>query len=395
MQYQCRVSDSQGRISRGLYQAENPRELASDLQEQKLYLISYKEHSTPARSSSRKQQKAVLEFTQGLSLMIQSGLSLKDSFEVARGLYDKGNTGALVEDLAERIRKGDSFSRAIQRKERVFPSLYRGMVRVGERVGQLDRVLPSLAAWMKEDKELKGTITGALLYPALVLTMVFLGILALLLLFVPRMEEMMSYSGDQESLNNAIASAQSLLFIFMAIPFLTLFSILLWKRLRRSSIKLAEKLDRFKLGLPIIGAFILNRELLSLSFALTVLTECRVPLEEGLSEGSEVLNNLYLKAELLNIQKQLIKGENLSSLLQRSHGYPDEFSRWVAVGEKTAQIDRVFSQLKEYYSQEMKKKLNRISNLAGPAVIILLGIVLLGIILKVILPMLTLYGGLG
>lgn len=395
MQYQCRVSDSQGKITRILYQAENPRSLLTELQNQKLYLISYKEHNKGGKTSSRKQQKAVLEFTQGLSLMIQSGLSLKDSFEVARGLYAKGPTGQLVEDMAERIRKGDSFSQAVQSKDQIFPSLYRGMIRVGERVGQLDRVLPGLASWMKEDKELKGTIMGALLYPALVLTMVFIGILALLFLFVPRMKEMMSYSGNQEALNQAISSAQSLLYIFIALPLCILLSSFILKFLLRRSGNISFQLDRLKLQLPIIGAFILNRELLSLSFALTVLTECNVPLEEGLLEGAEVLNNLYLKTVLLNIQQQLIKGENLSSLLASSGAFPQEFSRWVAVGEKTAHIERVFFQLKEYYNQEMKKKLNRISNLAGPVVIILLGAVLLGIILKVILPMLTLYGGLG
>lgn len=395
MEYKCRISDSQGVISNGIFHADGPAELAAELSRQNLFLLSCKKVSGRGKGAGGNSYSAVLEFTQGLSLMIQSGLSLKDSFDVARGLYTKGHTARLVEDMAESIRKGDSFSQAVNQREQVFPSLYRGMVRVGERVGQLDRVLPNLASWMREDKELKDKIFGALLYPALVLSMVFAGVLALLFFFVPKMEEMLSYGGDQSALNQAIASAHSLLVLFIAIPLCLLFVTLSIKVLSRKYDAFALAFDQLKMHLPFIASFFMNREMLSLTFALTVLTQCKVPLEESLLEGAEVLNNVYLKENLLKIQKRLIKGENLSGLLSHSQVFPAEFSRWIAVGEKIGKVDQVFAQLKDYYGQEMKKKLNRISSLAEPAVILLLGLVLLMIILKIILPMLTLYGGLG
>jgi len=392
--YQCRLSDQGGKIFQKQIEAQSPKELESEIENQGLFLISFKEEK-PRGILRRRQHRAVLELTQSLSLMIQSGLSLKEAFEISSSLFQKGKTAQLVQQLNRQLQKGTSFSQAIALQGEAFPPLYQGMVEVGQRLGQLEKILEPLSLWLKERKELRDKILGALMYPAMVLILVFAGVSALLIFFLPQMENLALSAGQgaAQSLAQAHMAARGLIILFPSLLIMIPLLIITVKGLGLKNPAFALALDRLILSLPLIKSFILTREMLSLSFALSVLTQCGVSLEEGLEQAAGVLENRFLKSRILLLKDRLIKGDSLSSLLEKEKAFPAEFSRWTALGERIGKVDRVFTQLKQYYQQEMQKILNSLLTLAEPVVIMLLGIILLIIILKIVLPLLTLFGG--
>ncbi|MDC7224659.1 MAG: type II secretion system F family protein [Spirochaetales bacterium] len=396
MIYNCRISDSQGKILRKKIQAESSDELESRFKEQGYYLLEWEEEASPKRLRGR-QNKAILELTQSLALMIQSGLSLKEAFEVSQGLFRKGKTALLVEQLNRQLQRGDSFAQAIASQQDLFPPLYLGMIRVGQRLGQLDKILTPLAGWLKERKELRDKITGALIYPALVLSMMFVGVTALLVFFLPQMESLTSMAGgsSSENLERAMGSARGLILVFGGTVILIPLLVAILHALMRRNKSLRIMRDNLILTIPLIRRFYLIRDMLSLSFALSILTECGVSLEDSLVQAADVLENQYLRDRLLSLQSRLLKGDSLSALLESEPIFPHEFSRWVGLGERIGSVDKIFKQLKDYYQQEMQKILNNILTLVEPVVIILLGVILLTVILNVILPLLTMYGGMG
>jgi type II secretory pathway component PulF len=394
MIYRCRLSDKQGKIHKKKIQAATPQELEARFTESGLYLLSWVEESSGA-SLKGNQQKAVLELTQSLALMIQSGLSLKESFEVSQGLFRRGKTSLLVEQLNRQLQRGDSFSQAIASQENIFPPLYQGMIQVGQKLGQLDRILGPLSQWLKERKELREKVTGALIYPTLVLSLVLLGVTALLFFFLPQMESLTTMVGGSstESIEKAVSSAKGLIYGFTGLLILIPVGTLSSRLILRRNASLRVLRDKLLLSLPLLRKFYLTQDMLSLSFALSLLTECGVTLEESLIQSAGVLENHYIKERILSLQSRLLKGEALSALLAEESLFPYEFSRWVSLGERIGSIDKVFKQLKEYYQQEMQKILNNILTLVEPVVIILLGIILVVVILNIIMPLLTMYGG--
>ena len=395
MKFRCRITDKNGKIAKSLQHGENIEEVAARLKEQDSFLLSWEEEKRE-NSFKGSHRTAVLELTQSLSMMTQSGLTLKEAFQIAKGLYSKGKTSYLVQQLDRCLQKGDSFAQAVESQGDIFPALYLGMIRVGQKLGKLDQILFPLGEWLRERKILRTRIISALIYPALVLFLVFTGIIALLVFFLPQMKSIVPVAGEETAANLdlAIRSAMVLIVVFGSIIMLLPFSSIIWKLLSRHYPDIAEVLDGFKLRIPLLRKFILTREMLSLTFAISMLTQCGVALEEALIQAAEVLENRFLKKSLLRLQERLLKGEPLSALVDADSAFPPEFSRWTALGEKIGAIDKIFHQLRTYYQEEMNKILSRILALVEPFVILVLGVVLLIIILKIIFPLLTLYGGL-
>ncbi len=394
MIFQCRLSDSQGKILKKKIQADSQDEMEARIKDQGYYLLDWEEEKSGKRLRGG-HQKAILELTQSLGMMIQSGLSLKEAFEVAQKLFTKGKTALLVEQLNRQLQRGDSFAQAIASQENLFPPLYLGMIRVGQRLGQLDRILTPLAQWLKERKELKDRVTGALIYPALVLSMVFIGVTALLFFFLPQMENLTQMAGgtSEQNLNRAMTSARILIALFGGLIVLIPLGSVVLGFLKRKYTTFRLLTDRLILMIPLVRKFFLTRDMLSLSFALSILTGCGVTLEDSLLQSADVLENSYLRERLLTLQSRLLKGDALSALLAEETAFPSELSQWIGLGERIGTVDKVFKQLKDYYQMEMQKILNNILTLVEPAVIILLGVILLTIILNIILPLLTMYGG--
>ncbi len=396
MMFRCRIADNNGKITRSLQYGDSIEEVAVRLKGKGSFLLSWEEKKRegPLKGDYR---AAVLELTQSLSMMVQSGLTLKEAFHITNGLYAKGKTFQLARHIEHCLQRGDSFAQAVESQGDIFPPLYVGMIRVGQKLGKLDQILFSLGEWLRERKVLRSRIIGALIYPSMVLFLVFAGILALLVFFLPQMNNIVSMAGGETEANleQAMHSAITLIAILGSVFVLLLFSGILWRWLSRHYPESGDVLDSFKLRIPILKRFILSREMLSLTFTLSILTQCGVVLEEALVQAAEVLENRYLRKRLLIIQEKLLKGEFLSVLVNADSAFPPEFSRWTALGERIGLIDRVFSQLKNYYQEEMNKILNSILTLAEPVVILILGVMLLVIILKIILPLLTLYGGMG
>lgn len=394
MNFKCKISDINGKISNKTVQGEDKNEVIAKLESDGFYVLNI-EVEKKSKLARLNNNKSVLELTQSLSLMIKSGLTLKESFEIASTLHTKGNTAILVEQLNTRLRKGDSFSQAIEAQGELFSPLYKGMIKVGQQLGRLDQILPSLAEWLEKRKDLKNKITGALIYPVLVLSLVFIGVSALLIFFLPYMEEMMQMSGGdtQQNLNQSYIAAQALIATFISVVLIIPITNFALLYIKRNQPAIMLNIDRFKLTLPIFKSFLLTQDMLSLNFALSVLTQCGVPLEEALLQAAEVLENSFIKQSLLKIHTKLLKGDSLSKLTDEERIFPKEFSRWIGVGERIGKMDKIFMQLKSYYQKEMDKIINRILTLAEPTVIIILGIILVVIILNVVLPLLTMYGG--
>ncbi len=153
--YVCRVTDAGGRVEEFLREAVSPEPLLRELSARELYVLSMRElgeGALPQSKARRFPRKVVADLTDLLSLMLGSGLSLKDSLEVAQTVYSQGAGNALVALLLERIRKGSTFAAALEGTGNSFPSGYRGMVKIGERIGSLDQVFSRLSTYRKVGK---------------------------------------------------------------------------------------------------------------------------------------------------------------------------------------------------------------------------------------------------
>ncbi|HVP19745.1 MAG TPA: type II secretion system F family protein [Spirochaetia bacterium] len=395
--YSCRVADERGRITVLLREAASEEPLLRELSSRSLFVLSVRELSqgeTAPTTVRRFSRRVVAELTDLLTLMLGSGLSLKDSLEVAQTVSHRGPGNELVILLLERIRKGATLAAALEGTGATFPSVYRGMVRIGERIGNLDQVFARLSSYLGDEKKLRDRIGAALLYPAIVLGVAIMSVVLVVVVLFPRLREIFSQVGQGlaakvESLMSSLTTAFTVIGVLAAAAVVLC---ALAARLRRRGGPVAARIDAFLLRVPVLSSFLFQRELLNLAFAMETLTASGVSVEEALSESAGSLGNAALKEEVTAIREKVIKGEHLSTAFAASSLFPARIARWVAIGERVGHVEKVFSQLRVYYQREVEKWINSLMTLIEPAIIVVLGILIILFVILFIVPIFSLYG---
>ncbi len=401
--YQTRSADPLGKRLTRTIAAESRTAAAALATEDGSMLISLKE--IVSARGKKPSAAFVLELTQTLALLSQSGLDIRESLEIAGTLFPEGRSGGkrkregkkrngrTVAALASALDRGDSFSTAAEAEN--FPPIYSGLIKIGERTGSMSVILPAMASYLKSRKEMKDKLLNAMLYPSLVLSAVLIGILVLMIVVVPKMGEILSGFGSSPEMTGAMELRMhaSMLIGGIAAGGLIL-SMILFILLRRTSRQFRLKSDGILVTLPLLGPLITLQETVNIVFALEVLTGAGISLEDALEQASPVTRNLSLSNGLLEAREKIIQGHRPSEAFRAAGVFPLRLVRWLALGERTGRVEEVFSGLKTWYQGEFETLLVRITGLAEPAMIIITGLLLLAGIIIFVLPLLSGFGNL-
>jgi type IV pilus assembly protein PilC len=165
-------------------------------------------------------------------------------------------------------------------------------------------------------------------------------------------------------------------------------------RLRSRNAEYAKRLDAFLLRIPVVGVFLQVAFGLNFSFAMETLLTSGYPLEEALNESSWVVSNLCFRDGLLKVKGNVVKGVLLSEALRQENVFPQVLIGWMAVGEGAHDLVKSFAQVRIFYQHETDKITSRFMNLAEPALIVAVGIILITLILTFVTPIFTMLGNL-
>jgi type II secretory pathway component PulF len=338
----------------------------------------------------------VLDFTEMMALLIESGLSLKDALEVFIAVDKKSRAGRLGNRLSELIRRGTSFAGAVYALEDTFPPIYRAMIRVGDRVGSVERIFPRLSGYLRGRQKLREKIAAALAYPLFVLVLSVLGTLGLIFFIMPRLETIFgSFGGEAAArIHGNIRGLELALFCLVCLVALPVLSAIFLKKAGGPGALrgLSLALDRLVLRLPLAGGVIAAWESLNFSFAMEVLSGGGVPVEAALREAAAVLGNEACRQSLTRIRERVVNGGSLSAAFSREGIFPPYMEQWIAVGERSGGTEKVFTQIRSYFQEEIDRRTTKLLLLVEPAMIALIGAVILALVAGIVLPLFSIYG---
>ncbi|MBN2658733.1 MAG: type II secretion system F family protein [Spirochaetales bacterium] len=385
--YKCRVSDAEGKIREIIKEAGDEASLVRLISEENFFLISYKEEE---KGSSQKKysNRIILDFTDTLALMLRSGLTVRDSLKVASVTFTDRKTKGLLESLTASLNKGISFPDALDRMSADFTPLYRGMVRIGDRTGSMENIFIRLSKYLNDEKAMREKIRGALIYPLMVISVLFLFMLVISLFIFPRLKN----SFSDQTLDLVFQRFQvMMLLVLIPSAIFVLFPVALFFA-SGSTGKMREWADSVLLKIPVAGKIILNRACLNLVFSLEVLTSSGFPIESALNESSSVLSNSLLKEALKRIGRSIVKGTRLSEAFSAEPIWPERIAVWIGVGEASGDVSSVFSQLRLFFQWELDKRTSRIMQLIEPALILLLGAFMILFVILFVVPLFSIFG---
>ena len=334
--------------------------------------------------------KEVGLITRELATLLESGLPLDRSLQVLIELNeDEEKLSALLSDVQERVRSGVNFSDALEAQSGVFSRLYVNMVRAGEASGNLEAALGRLAEYLERSEELKETIKSALVYPTILLVVAGMSLILLLVFVVPQFATLFDDMGAALPTPTRIVVAMGDFFrdFWLVLLCVVAFgAVAVQKLLERPEIR--ARWDRYVMTLPLFGDLVWKLETARFCHTLATLLENGMPLLGALGLAKEVVGNRKIAGQLDGITDDLKRGRGLADPLMDNHVFPKLALQMIRVGEESGNLDPMLTKVALVYDRETRDAVQRMLTLLEPAVIIVLGVMVAGIIVSILMAIL-------
>ena len=343
-------------------------------------------------------QKDLLIFFRQLSVILQSGVPLAQGLELLAENMSNKNLAKCVNDISQSLASGEELSICLKKYPKVFAPITVGLIEAGEAGGILSKVLNRIAKLLEASQKLKGQITGALIYPIIVLALAVTISLALLIFIVPRFEQLFSGLGAELP---ALTSTMLLLSRIVTSPgfllgtpaLLLTFSYLLGRYYSTKNGRLV--IDTIILRVPLFGLLILRSEIASMCDTLCILVNSGIPLVEGLERCLGASNNEVIRRSIRNGMSIIQQGQELSYAFSLSKVMPRLLVSMVKIGEETGALPLMLDNLASFYTREVEDTVSAITKAMEPTVVVVVAGIVGTIVVSLYLPMFSLITEMG
>jgi type IV pilus assembly protein PilC len=394
MEFRCRLGTPGGEIIEGVYIADSESRLRRDLEEKGLFVLSLQRRgalpglSLRAGRRRRVGRQEFLVFNQELATLLKAGMPLVQSLDILRSRVSNQTFKAVLDGVYEKVKAGTSLSDAFGEHGDMFPAVYSASLMAGERSGNLDAVIRRYVAYEKVIGAVKRRTISALIYPAILVTMM-IGLIGIIVLkVVPAFSEFYANFGRQLPLSTRIIVAVSefvvgniWLILFGAVA--AVVAILGW--LKQPGQR--ERLDRVMLQVPWVGTTVRKFGTAQLARTLATLLGGGIPLVNALEIGVRAMTNRFLARELDDVRHRVQEGQSFAGALLARKVFPDVAVKMVEVGESTGALQEMLNSLAEFYDEEIDTEVSRFITLVEPVLLVVMGVVIALVVLALYMPL--------
>ncbi|HEV2495155.1 MAG TPA: type II secretion system F family protein [Terriglobia bacterium] len=331
-----------------------------------------------------------LGFARQLATLVRAGIPLDRSLTLSRDLAEKRALREVIGQALKELRGGKSLANSLAACGNFFPPLYVAMVRAGEASGTLPAVLDRLVEFEEFSDELRSYLLSALIYPALLIT-VGGGAIALLLGWVvPRFAQVFQEAGRELPLPTLILMHVSDAFRRYGLIAALLLVAGLWgwsRWVRTESGRL--QWDGWRLRVPLLGPVWLKLEMARFSKTLGTLLNQAVPIISALRLTRDVLGNRVIAGAVEPLMQGIKRGQGFAVPLAESGLFPPLAVQLATLGEQTGKLDSMLFQIAEIYDREVRTATKRLVALVEPAVILVMGLIVGGIVVSTLLAIVS------
>lgn len=386
--------DTHGRERKGLIEGDTARHVRQLLREQQLLPVSVAE---VAQTESKRvttfgmgrgisaMELALL--TRQLATLVRSGLPLEESLLAVSQQSERPRIKSILLGVRSRVMEGHTLADGFAEFPKVFPEIYRATVSAGEQSGKLDNVLERLADYTENRQVIRQKINQALIYP-IALTVMCFAIVSLLLIFVvPKVV------GVFESTQRELPIATRILIgssdfareygLYVAIAL----GIAVW--LLRRWLKNEDprrRFHRWQLSLPLIGRLVRGFNTARFTRTLSILTASAVPVLESLRISAEVVTSVPMREAVEEASARIREGSPIGKSLGASRLFPPMTIHLISSGETSGELDAMLERAATNQERELDGLIGTLLGLMGPALIVFMGLIVMGIVFALLLP---------
>ncbi|MCB1225598.1 MAG: type II secretion system F family protein [Verrucomicrobiales bacterium] len=414
--------DQNGQETTGVIDAASDAEAISQLRASQLYPTSVAQEGKAdaaaikkrsSRSSSKSKGKAatgkapanarvkgktLMIFTRQLATLIDSGLPLLRGLTVLGRQEPNPVMKRTINTLADNVQTGSTFSESLSQFPKIYNKLYVNMVKAGELGGVLEIVLNRLAEYQEKAQKLKNKIVAAMVYPIIVMFIAVTIMIFLMLVIVPRFEQifedMLGSKNKLPALTKAVIGfsrwiGDNIWYLLIGGALIFIF----WKIF--SSTKGGRiAIDRFKLKMPLFGDVQRKTAISRFSRTLGTLVTSGVPILQALNITRETAGNVVVADAINKVHDAVKEGESMVAPLEGSGVFPPMVISMVDVGEETGQLPEMLLKISDVYEDEVDNSVSALTSMLEPLMIVMLAVVVGIIVMALFLPLIQVIQGL-
>ena len=328
-------------------------------------------------------------FSKKISTMVKAGLPILDSFKMVEEQTENKRLKLIINQISKDLEAGTSLSKCFAKNPAVFDKIYVNMIKAGEASGKLDIFLTKLTEILERREDIRRKIKSASFYPK-ILFFVAGGITVFMLLkVVPIFEEMYGGMGvPLPGLTKMIISASNFVqskagvmsFVILGLAYY------LFGFANKRFPKFKRRIDKLSFKLPIFGNLIAQSIYARIALIMSNLVAAGVSVIETLEIVKETNDNLIVSDAIENVKRGIFSGVDLSKLFLKEPVFPAQFGQLIAVGEKTGNLEEMFTSIANYYQEEFDNAVQTLSTAIEPIMIVLIGTLIGFLLLAMYMP---------
>ena len=340
--------------------------------------------------------EALVMFTRQLHVLITSGIPIVQGLEILSDQSTNKTMKGVIMVMKEKVAGGSYFWEALAAYPKIYPKLYVSLIRAGETSGSIDQMLKRLSRYLEDSYRLRKMVKGAMMYPAIVVSIGFLVIWAMLTFVIPKFEELLKSSNQELPLPTQIVLQIS---HFLTDNFLLITGggaavvVLLTKYVKSQEGR--AFIDRAMFRAPLFGTIMVKSGTARFARTMQTLLSSGVNLIDAIDICKATVDNAVLEAAVSKMRSEIESGKTFGLVVSKAKVFPEMAVQMISVGESTGNLDQMLDKVAEFYEEEVETLVTGMTKMIEPLILVFLGGTVGGLLIAMYLPIFKLAGSAG
>ncbi len=390
-EFVIKLADERGRVQEQVHTAANAEELRARFAHAGYHVFSIRSKGGFGSGSRRKVKlEPFLIFNQQFLTLIKAGLPILGSLQMLGKIQKNAQFSAQLDDVSNRVKTGESLSAAFE-AQTGFPIMYTTTLLAGERSGNLQEVLERYVSFQKVSLTFRKKLTASLIYPALLMTLVIGLMVFLLTVVVPQFAVLYDQMGSKlPAMTMGLLSfgkwlQHNILWLFLGLLAFG-FGVYRFSITERGR----DWIDGFRVGLPVFGKIWLKYQVALFARTLSTLLTGGLPLVPSLETAARSISSRRVSRAVHASIGTVREGKSLAESLGKTGVFPDLASEMITVGEQTGALPQMLNSVAEFFEEDVATALTAALALIEPAILVIMGVVVVFILISLYLPIFSL-----
>jgi type IV pilus assembly protein PilC len=341
-------------------------------------------------------EKDIIVFCRQFSTMIDAGLPIIQCLDILQAQQENPTLQKMIKAIKESVEGGTTLADSLKRYPQHFDSLFVNMIAAGEAGGILDVILKRLSAYLEKAAKLKRKVKGAMVYPAITISVAVIVVGVLLVFVIPVFQKMFNDAGMPLPGPTMIAVGISE-FVKAKIHWIIIAAVLFFVAFTKyyKTEKGRLTVDAMALKMPVIGILIRKVSVAKFTRTMSTMLSSGVAILEALDIVARTAGNKVVENAIYAVRSGIAEGRTMADPLQTSGVFPSMVCQMIAVGESTGALDAMLEKIADFYDEEVDQAVENLTSMIEPMMIVFLGVVVGGLIVAMYLPIFQMAGTMG